>query len=107
MGRAVSETVRRIAMFLSGLAGVIAFNLIIGVFGLIPAEIGGESGGRVLSERHPLQGQLVAGGVQHGEPRLPPDRSRRRDTGRSRLQRIRLLGLSRQDASGRLGVVSG
>jgi hypothetical protein len=28
------------AMFLSGLAGVMAFNVIIGVFGLIPAEIG-------------------------------------------------------------------
>jgi uncharacterized membrane protein YbaN (DUF454 family) len=31
---------RRFAMFLAGLAGVVAFNLIIGVFGLIPAAIG-------------------------------------------------------------------
>ena len=36
----MSETVRRFAMFLSGLAGVMAFNVILGVFGLIPAGIG-------------------------------------------------------------------
>jgi len=36
----MSETAKRFAMFSSGLAGVIAFNVIIGVFGLIPAEMG-------------------------------------------------------------------
>ncbi len=36
----MSETAKRFAMFLSGLAGVMAFNVIIGVFGLIPAGIG-------------------------------------------------------------------
>ena len=36
----MSGTAKRFAMLLSGLAGVMAFNVIIGVFGLIPAEIG-------------------------------------------------------------------
>ena len=36
----MSGTAKRFAMFSSGLAGVMAFNVIIGVFGLIPAEIG-------------------------------------------------------------------
>jgi hypothetical protein len=31
---------RRVAMFLTGLAGLIAFNLIIGVFGLVAAGVG-------------------------------------------------------------------
>lgn len=36
----MSQTAKRFAMFVSGLAGVIAFNVIIGVFGLLPAGIG-------------------------------------------------------------------
>ena len=36
----MSETANRFAMFTSGLAGVVAFNAIISVFGLIPAGIG-------------------------------------------------------------------
>ena len=31
---------RRVAMFLTGLAGLIAFNVIIGVFGLVAAGVG-------------------------------------------------------------------
>ena len=31
---------RRIAMFLTGLAGLIAFNVIIGVFGVVAAGVG-------------------------------------------------------------------
>ena len=36
----MSGTAKRFAMLLSGLAGVMAFNVIIGVFGLLPAGIG-------------------------------------------------------------------
>ena len=66
----------------------------------------GEPGARLLSERHPLQDQFVAGGVRHREPRLSPHRSRPGDAGRARLQRLRLLGVSWQDARGRLGTVT-
>ena len=43
----MSGTAKRFAMFLSGLAGVMAFNVIVGVFGLIPAGIG------LLAQRDP------------------------------------------------------
>ena len=36
----MSGTAKRLAMFSSGLAGVMAFNVIVGVFGLVAAEIG-------------------------------------------------------------------
>ena len=36
----MSDVAKRFAMFLSGLAGVMAFNVIIGVFGLMPAGVG-------------------------------------------------------------------
>ena len=35
-----AEAMRRFAMLLSGLAGIMAFNVIVGVFGLVAAEIG-------------------------------------------------------------------
>jgi hypothetical protein len=35
-----ATTFRRVAMFLTGLAGLIAFNVIIGVFGLVAAGVG-------------------------------------------------------------------
>jgi uncharacterized membrane protein YbaN (DUF454 family) len=35
-----SALAKRFAMLFSGLAGVLAFNVIIGVFGLVPAGIG-------------------------------------------------------------------
>jgi hypothetical protein len=38
--RTRGRAARRVAMFLTGLAGLIAFNLIIGVFGLVAAGVG-------------------------------------------------------------------
>jgi len=38
--RAYGLTARRVAMFLTGLAGLIAFNVIIGLFGLVAAGVG-------------------------------------------------------------------
>jgi hypothetical protein len=38
--RTRGRAARRVAMFLTGLAGLIAFNVIIGVFGLVAAGVG-------------------------------------------------------------------
>ena len=38
--RTRGRATRRVAMFLTGLAGLIAFNVIIGVFGLVAAGVG-------------------------------------------------------------------
>jgi uncharacterized membrane protein len=38
--RTRQRAARRVAMFLTGLAGLIAFNVIIGVFGLVAAGVG-------------------------------------------------------------------
>ena len=38
--RTRARAARRVAMFLTGLAGLIAFNVIIGVFGLVAAGVG-------------------------------------------------------------------
>jgi hypothetical protein len=38
--RTRGRAARRVAMFLTGLAGLIAFNVIIGVFGLVAAAVG-------------------------------------------------------------------
>lgn len=38
--RRLAPAARRFSVFLAALAGVMAFNVIIGVFGLIPAGIG-------------------------------------------------------------------
>jgi hypothetical protein len=38
--RTRGRAARRVAMFLTGLAGLIAFNVIIGVFGLVTAGVG-------------------------------------------------------------------
>lgn len=38
--RTRERAARRVAMFLTGLAGLIAFNVIIGVFGLVAAGVG-------------------------------------------------------------------
>ena len=38
--RTRARAARRVAMFLTGLAGLIAFNVILGVFGLVSAGVG-------------------------------------------------------------------
>ena len=38
--RTRARAARRVAMFLTGLAGLIAFNAIVGVFGLVSAVVG-------------------------------------------------------------------
>jgi hypothetical protein len=38
--RTRGRAARRVAMFLTGLAGLIAFNVIMGVFGLVAAGVG-------------------------------------------------------------------
>ena len=38
--RTRGRAARRVAMFLTGLAGLIAFNVIIGVFGVVAAGVG-------------------------------------------------------------------
>jgi hypothetical protein len=38
--RTRGRAARRVAMFLTGLAGLIAFNAIVGVFGLVAAGVG-------------------------------------------------------------------
>jgi hypothetical protein len=38
--RTQGRAARRVALFLTGLAGLIAFNVIIGVFGLVAAGVG-------------------------------------------------------------------